>query len=136
MRKLPPKPKVKGRPADTARRKVQRVLRANMDKDFVQRISDNKTAPAIINPDGSESTHEMATAEAEGMHYVYPTIMRDERGILKRYHDPADKFAAFREATKRGEAIGFKTQKEAEWFEKNWKRTWNKNLSRRKVNAK
>lgn len=105
-------------------RKVFDILQDNQAKDFVRRILDPENSPAIINADGTPSTHEMATAEAEGVHYVFPTIMRDEQGLLRRFHDENDKFASFNEALRRGEAIGFKTAEEAEWFERNWKVVW------------
>ncbi len=105
--------------------KVFDVLQANQKRDFVQRILDpQKKLEGIVNPDGSISTHRMATAEQEGVHYVFPTVMRDDFGRLRSYHRDDDKFASFREALKRGEAIGFKSHKDAEWFEKNWKVVW------------
>jgi hypothetical protein len=62
----------------------------------------------------------MATAEADGVHYVYPTILRDEFGTLRQLEGAE----AFRAAVKSGEAIGFRTAKEADWFERNWKVVW------------
>jgi hypothetical protein len=109
--------------------KVFDILQANQSKDFVQRIIDpQKKLEAIINPDGSYSTHRMATAEAEGVHYVFPTVLRDDLGNLRDY----GKEDSFREAIKRGEAIGFKTAKEADWFERNWKVVWGHKPRKRK----
>lgn len=104
--------------------KVFDLLEKNADKDFVKRILDPQNSDAIINEDGSQSTHRMGIAEADGVHYVFPTIIKDDFGTLKDFTDPKDKWAPFREALRRNEAIGFKTAKEAEWFERNWKVVW------------
>jgi len=100
--------------------KVFDILEQNQAKDFVKRIMEPERSPSILNEDNSVSTHRMATAEADGVHYVYPTILRDEQGIL-RQRDGSD---AFKAAIESGEAIGFKTAKEADWFERNWKVVW------------
>jgi hypothetical protein len=104
--------------------KVFEVLQANQEKDFVKRILDPRNSPFIENEDGSITTHKMATAEADGAHYVFPTVMRDEEGELRSYHSDDDKWAAFKEAIKRGEAIKFESKKDADWFERNWKTVW------------
>lgn len=100
--------------------KVFKILEANKEIDFVKRIFDAENAPAIVNKDGSLSTHRMATAEADGVHYVFPTIMRDDFGELQQL----EIVDAFKVAINRGEAIGFETAKEADWFERNWKVVW------------
>ena len=105
------------------RDKVFEILEANSDKNFVERIFSPEKSPSIINEDGSASTHRMATSEAEGVHYVYPTIIMHEDGYLRENSEDT----AFDEAVSRGEAIGFKTAKEAEWFEKHWKLMWDLN---------
>ena len=69
------------------------------------------------------STHRMATAEADGVHYVYPTILRDEQGNLKQYYGDE----AFNKAMQTEEAIGFNSQIDAEWFERHWKLMFDKN---------
>jgi len=102
--------------------RVFEILEANESKDFVQRIFSPEKSPSIKNEDGTSSTHRMATAEADGIHYVYPTILRGDDGYLTR----REGMDAFDQARVRGEAIEFKTKKEAEWFEKNWKLMWDK----------
>ena len=104
-------------------KKVFKILEKNADKDFVKRIFSPEKSLSIINSDGSASSHRMATAEADGVHYVYPTILRYEDGYLRENSEES----AFKEAFSRGDAIGFKTKKEAEWFEKNWKLMWDIN---------
>ena len=103
--------------------KVFSILQKNESKNFVQRILYPEKADSLVNEDGSYSSHRMATAEADGVHYVYPTILRDDDGFLQQ-REGAD---AFNAAIRSGEAIGFKTHKEAEWFEKNWKLMWDLN---------
>jgi len=100
--------------------KVFELLQANQHRDFVRRILEPEKSDALVNSDGSYSTHRMATAEADGVHYVYPTIIRDEFGTLRQLEGSE----AFRTALKLGDAIGFKTAKEADWFERNWKVVW------------
>ena len=103
--------------------KVFSILEANESKDFVQRIFSPEKSPSIKNEDGTSSTHRMATAEADGVHYVYPTILRGKDGYLTR----REGMDAFDQARVKGEAIAFKTKKEAVWFEKNWKLMWDRN---------
>ena len=112
--------------------KVFGILQQNNQRDFIQRILDPQNADALVNEDGSLSTHRMATAEAEGTHYVYPMVLKDDFGKLIRFDDPKE---AFRHAIKRGDAVGFKTAKEADWFERNWKVVWGHHAPR-KDNAK
>ncbi len=52
-------------------------------KAFEQRLHEPK-APRIENPDGTFSTHEMASAEVDGKYVAYPTIVQGEDGKLKR----------------------------------------------------
>jgi hypothetical protein len=86
-----------------------------------------KTARAIRegkgyqeNPDGSRSTHLMATYEGETkkgkpIHYVAPTIAPDSSG---KYKDQS-----FDEAMNRGEVFQFRSKKRADKFaEGSWKR--------------
>ena len=103
--------------------KVFKILEKNESKDFVQRIFSPELSDSIVNEDGSASTHRMATAEQDGVHYVYPTIQKNDNGYLQEYEG----WDAFDRAMIKNEAIGFKTKKEAEWFERHWKLIWNKN---------
>jgi hypothetical protein len=72
------------------------------------------------NPDGSRSTHLMATYEGETkngkpIHYVAPTIAPDSSGKYKEQ--------SFEEAMDKGEVFQFKSQKAAERFAKgSWKK--------------
>jgi hypothetical protein len=105
--------------------KVFNKLLEHEEKDFVKRIVNVENAPMLYldGPEGKPSTHKMAVAESEGTHYVYPTILRDDFGDLKEY-DGEDEFGALHLALEKGEAIGFDTHKEADWFERNWKAVW------------
>lgn len=103
--------------------RLMQVLRANNQKDFVQRILNPYGQPQIANPDGSFSTHLMSTAESDGRFYAYPLIMRGEGGGLVNYGDDA-----FRRAIDSGEFIEFPSQEEADWFSKNYKMIWDKKM--------
>ncbi len=109
------------KPANVLRKEmVLAQLQPHMKADFVQRIFAGANAPAIINEDGSASTHRMATAEAEGKHYVFPTVRRNSEGILEDFG-----MDSFREAFKSKEVVGpFDTAEQADWFERNWKVLW------------
>jgi len=67
------------------------------------------------NPDGTVSTHLMATYTGEGKkHFVAPTIAPDKKGIYKPQ--------SFSQALKRGEVFEFKNKKRADKFAKgSWK---------------
>ncbi len=95
-------------------------LQPHMEADFVKRILDPDNAPQIINEDGSASTHRMATAEAEGKHYVFPTVRKNPEGILEDFG-----MDSFKDAFKSKEVVGpFDTADQADWFERNWKVLW------------
>ena len=66
-------------------------------------------------PKGSHSTHLMSTYEADGKHYVAPTITnKTESG---KYESQS-----FEQALKAGEIFEFDTKEEADAFSKgNWK---------------
>ena len=103
---------------------ISNVLRENSDKQFVRRINEISSGaedfPRIENKDGSISTHSMATGEADGMYYAYPTVMEDKKGVLQRY--PDDK--AFKRAIEKGDFIRFNTEKEADLFSRRYKSFW------------
>ena len=100
--------------------KILAILDKNKDKDFVRRILDPKGSPSIDLGKGFTGTHLMATAEADGKHYAYPTIQRDFEGNLVRL-EPNE---AFTQAKERGELIEFSSAEEALWFSKNYKSVW------------
>ena len=105
------------------REKIQKILEANKDKDFVKRIidwDDGEEQPSIDMGKGMRGTHMMATAEADGVHYAYATIQRDAEGNLEQL-DPQ---LAFERAMAQGEVIGFKTEEEADDFARNYKVVW------------
>lgn len=76
------------------------------------------------NPDGSRSTHLMATYEGETkkgkpIHYVAPTIAPDSSGKYKDQN--------FDEAMSKGEVFQFRSKKRAEQFAKgSWKKKQDK----------
>ncbi|MCK5089844.1 MAG: hypothetical protein KAQ88_07680 [Hyphomicrobiaceae bacterium] len=102
------------------REKIEKILEANKDKDFVQRILDPDNSPTIDMGKGMKGSHMMATAESDGVHYAYATIQRDAEGNLERL-DPQ---IAFEKAMAQGEVIGFKTAAEANDFAQNYKTVW------------
>jgi len=106
--------------SENALERVQKILQANKAKDFVQRILDPDNSPSIDLGKGFKGTHLMATGEADGKHYAYPTIQRDAEGNLVRL-EPNEAFA---EAAAKGELIAFDSAEAALWFSKNYKLVW------------
>ena len=96
------------------------ILEANKGKNFVKRIRDPNIYPRIDNEDGTQSTHRMADAEADGRYYVYPTIIQDMDGSLIQI----DGDQAFDYARKNNEWIEFPSQEEASQFAKEYKKVW------------
>jgi len=100
--------------------KINAILKSNSDKSFVKRILHRDKYPVLNNPDGSFSTHSMAWGEADGRYFVYPTVLLDEDGTLKRF----DADAAWGHVMKTGNFLEFSSPKEADWFSKNYKKVW------------
>ena len=63
-------------------------------------------------PEGSESTHLMTTAESDGIHYAYPSIT-NKNAPYAGYQEQS-----FEQALANGEAIPFRTFEEADKFAK------------------
>jgi len=86
------------------------------DPEFVQRMRD-PNAPVLRNPDGSYSTHLMASATVDGKEIAYPTIV-NIGGRLKHLSDDE----AYNYALRTGEYKVFPTRQEAEAFgQGSWK---------------
>ena len=109
--------------SDEQTEKMRAILEANKDKDFVKRVLDwdeGVEQPSIDMGKGMRGTHMMATAEADGVHYAYATIQRDEEGNLQQL-DPQ---LAFERAMAQGEVIAFGSEEDADEFARNYKRVW------------
>ena len=100
---------------------VEKMLAANADKNFVQRILNapdypDMPTPKGYGPEGDKSTHLMATAEVDGRTIMYPMISYDEK--KKSLYMPKD---PVKEALDKGDFIEFKNPQEADWLSKNYK---------------
>ena len=107
--------------------RIRKILEANIDKDFVRRILDPDNSPSIDmgkDADGNpqRGTHFMASGEADGKYYAYPTIQRMPDGSLKKM----EANEAFQQAVENNDLIEFSTDKEAKWFASNYKKVWEK----------
>lgn len=82
------------------------------------------------NEDGSVSTHVMEYGEGEGKHkyQVNPTIFPNKDGSWTDLGKSEDRMAAYKEASKRGEVFGFKSEKKAAKFAAG---SWKKGKDRR-----
>lgn len=102
--------------------RVEKILAQHKDKDFVRRILEwdgGEEQPYLDMGEGMKGTHMMATAEADGVHYAYPTIVRIQGELVQM--NPQE---AFRHAIDSGEAIPFDSEERAGWFAKNYKAVW------------
>lgn len=98
---------------------IARILDANNSKDFVKRILFPDNAPTLDLGNGEHATHRMAWGESDGSYYVFPTVMRGEKGELQDYGRNA-----FDEAMKRGEFIKFSDPEQAAEFSEQYKKYW------------
>lgn len=96
------------------------------------------------NPDGSTSTHKMASFESDGKYYAAPTVYPKSRKGTKShnpkdwYEAPSKGFAFADTAEARGEMYGpFKTEKIAKDFASNgYKNQPNQKALAKKLNSK
>ena len=104
---------------------ISQYLQDNKDKNFVKRILYKDSFPMLQNgkdKDGREShsTHSMATGEADGRYFAYPTVVQKDKDSLIRLEDRE----AWDYAIKTREFIEFPSEEEAQWFSKNYKSVW------------
>ncbi len=74
---------------------TNQILEANSDKNFVRRILEPDFFPVIENPDGSRSTHRMASngvilpGDDKPTEIVYPTIVQIDDQLQQLNDDEA-----------------------------------------------
>jgi len=93
------------------------ILAKHANKNFVDRIIRPKAYPSIKR-DGTSMTHRMAWGEADGIYYVYPTIVQHGNKLVELDPDEAWEYAI-----QTGESIPFETAEQADFFSRNYKRT-------------
>lgn len=94
-----------------------KILQKNKDKPFVKRIlkPDNK----YVKVKGMKATHLMAAEiDENGNAWAFPTLVKDKNGKLIKFNDA---FEAMEYNKKKGNAIQFKSIKEAVQFTQNYK---------------
>lgn len=116
--------------------RIAKILAKNENKNFVKRIMNPKVYPVLRNANGTVSTHSMATAEVDGKHIAYPTVIQDTKtGRLKRMRGYEEKGEMYKEsagnnavdhALQTGEYIEFDKPDDANWFATNYKKIWGK----------
>jgi len=97
--------------------RAYKILLANKDKNFVDRIINKDKYPVMDLGDGSYATHQMAWGDVDGKYYVFPTILYNGKSLYKPDNP-------FQDAMKSGEFIEFSSPEEADWFSKNYKLVW------------
>ena len=100
--------------------KLQKIVDANKEKSFVQRILNPQLR--LDNQDGTYSTHSMSWGQAGDKFIVFPTVLKSQDGALKRY-DPRE---AWKHTQQTGNFIIFDSGEDAEWFSQNYKKLWEK----------
>ncbi len=98
---------------------VRKILEANKNKDFIQRILRPDDYPALPALDGKTKTHLMSWGESDGKYQVYPTIIHKD-GELIQYKDDE----AAQHAMKTGEYVEFDNPADAAWFSERYKAYW------------
>lgn len=78
-------------------------------KNFVQRI--NNPTKFIQNPDGSKSTHKMASAEVDGKHIAFPTIVEKNGKLVELPINDAIDYAL-----RNNEYAEFAKAEHAQWY--------------------
>ena len=100
--------------------KIQAILEANKDRNFVDRILHKDNYPSLDLGNGQYATHLMSYAQVGDKYHVFPMIQFDGQTLTK-YYDFVD---AYRQADANGDVISFDTEEEADWFTKNYKKVW------------
>lgn len=96
-----------------SRRKVDKILNANKDLNFVQRLYQENTPSIMIPGQTSPSTHFMESADGK----VYPTVVQMPDGTLQYLGDNAYNYAM-----ETGEYIQFPNDRQATRFGKSYKK--------------
>ena len=99
---------------------VEGILRSNKGKNFVDRIINYDKSPTLDLGKGKVGTHLMAWGEVDGKFVVYPTIVQEKGGELKKLEQKE----AHDYAMQNNEFIKFDTSEQADWFSKNYKAVW------------
>ena len=82
--------------------------------EWEDRINNPEKYPFIQNENGSISTHEMAAeTDGQGNWYVFPTIIQETGGGLKRFEDPQN---ALSYALRTGNYKPFTTKEDALYY--------------------
>jgi hypothetical protein len=93
------------------------ITERNKDKNFVQRALNPSDYPAIINEDGSETTHLMGLSiDQEGNPYIMPTVIQNNLGLLQKL---PDEDAAVEYAKKTGEGVAIPDIQLANYYTQN-----------------
>lgn len=102
---------------------MKSIIEKNKDKNFVDRIKNVDKYPDLDLGNGWKATHKMSYAEVAGKYLVYPNVVYVPTTNSLMELKPKD---AFDWAVKNNEFIKFDSQKEADYFSKNYKKLWEK----------
>ena len=99
---------------------IEKILQDNKTKNFISRIVD--PSQKLQNEDGSVSTHSMSYGEADGKFFVFPTVIDDGSGELKRLSGDD----AWGNAMEKGEFVEFDNEQDASEFSMEYKKYWDR----------
>lgn len=100
---------------------VKKVVLANRDKNFIDRVSNPGAYPTLNLGKGKKATHLMAWGEVDGKAVVFPEVIYDK--ATKKLRKLPGK-EAFEYALRNGEYVSFPNKQSAELFSKEYKRLW------------
>ena len=99
---------------------IKRILSANKEKQFVQRILTPEKYPKLDLGNGQYASHLMSWGQVGNKYVVYPTVLPEGKGL--KQHDPR---GAWEIVKQNGEYIVFDTPEEADLFSRMYKQYWN-----------
>ena len=102
---------------------MQRILDANKERPFVDRVLNSQNYPKLDAGQGKEATHRMAWGETDGKYMAYPTILYDKETNELTERKGKEAFDA---AYQSDNYIEFKTAEEADEFSRQYKSVWKK----------
>ena len=92
----------------------------NARLEWAQRFQNKESAPVLWNADGTPSTHSLASGEADGRGVVWPTVVPDGQGGLRRLEDAE----AVEYSRKNRNAMWFDTPGQGLEFSQRYKDAW------------
>jgi hypothetical protein len=101
--------------------KIGKILDDNWNKPFVQRILHPELFPTLDLGGGEFATHKMAWGTVGDTPIVFPTVAMVDGKLIDLSEEGID---PVKRALEKNDYITFKTEMDADWFSKNYKKWW------------